>query len=156
MAADLKRTPLYAAHAELGARLVDFAGWEMPVQYKLGIKKEHAAVRSAVGLFDVSHMGEVRLRGPSALADVQRIVTNDASKLPAVAAALAAARAPARAPARAQALATGPVAAMAPPFQTLALAVAEWRLRRLIFLENIQAIKHDVFCDGLFKIHVSR
>jgi aminomethyltransferase len=77
---DLKRTPLHQAHVEAGARLIDFGGWEMPVQYK-GIKKEHAAVREAVGLFDVSHMGEVRLRGEKAAQAVQRVITNNVGKL---------------------------------------------------------------------------
>ncbi|MGH7806233.1 MAG: glycine cleavage system aminomethyltransferase GcvT, partial [Candidatus Binatia bacterium] len=75
-----RRTPLYAAHRRLRARMVDFAGWEMPVSYS-GILDEHRAVRAAAGLFDVSHMGEVELRGPEAFAAVQRIVTNDAAKL---------------------------------------------------------------------------
>ncbi|MGZ5315062.1 MAG: glycine cleavage system aminomethyltransferase GcvT, partial [Solirubrobacterales bacterium] len=56
-AGTLKRTPLYDAHVEAGARLVDFAGWEMPVQYE-GVRAEHEAVRSGCGVFDVSHMGE--------------------------------------------------------------------------------------------------
>ena len=62
----LKRTPLYEAHVKAGARLVPFGGWEMPVQYA-GIIEEHRAVRSAVGLFDVSHMGEFEVEGPGAL-----------------------------------------------------------------------------------------
>src|SRR5882757_795774 len=61
----LKRTPLYEEHKKLGARLVPFAGWEMPVQYK-GIVDEHRAVRTAAGLFDVSHMGEIELEGEHA------------------------------------------------------------------------------------------
>jgi aminomethyltransferase len=76
----LRRTPLYEEHKALGARLVDFAGWEMPVRYA-GIKAEHEAVRSWVGLFDVSHMGEVVLRGPEAEEAVQRLVTRDVSRL---------------------------------------------------------------------------
>jgi glycine cleavage system T protein (aminomethyltransferase) len=76
----LRRTPLYEEHKELGARLVDFAGWEMPVQYS-GIKAEHAAVRERAGLFDVSHMGEVGFRGPDAEAAVQRLVTRDVGRL---------------------------------------------------------------------------
>jgi len=76
----LKRTPLYEAHISLGARMVEFAGWEMPVQYT-GHVQEHMAVRTAAGLFDVSHMGEIEITGPDALAAVQRISTNDASKL---------------------------------------------------------------------------
>jgi aminomethyltransferase len=81
MAAEaLRRTPLYEEHRALGARLVDFAGWEMPVQYK-GVKAEHEAVRNGVGLFDVSHMGEVVFRGPGAEKAVQRLVTRDVSRL---------------------------------------------------------------------------
>src|SRR5215210_9121891 len=81
MAAEaLQRTPLYEEHKTLGARLVDFAGWEMPVQYA-GIKAEHEAVRAEAGLFDVSHMGEVFFRGPDAEAAVQRLVTRDVSRL---------------------------------------------------------------------------
>ena len=76
----LKRTPLYQAHISLGARMVEFAGWDMPVQYT-GHVQEHIAVREAAGLFDVSHMGEIEIRGTDALALVQRITTNDASKL---------------------------------------------------------------------------
>ncbi|HXU40358.1 MAG TPA: glycine cleavage system aminomethyltransferase GcvT [Blastocatellia bacterium] len=76
----LKHTPLYEAHVSIGARMVEFAGWEMPVQYA-GHVQEHMAVREAAGLFDVSHMGEVEIRGADALALVQRISTNDASKL---------------------------------------------------------------------------
>nr|MDQ3737172.1 glycine cleavage system aminomethyltransferase GcvT [Actinomycetota bacterium]MDQ5813972.1 glycine cleavage system aminomethyltransferase GcvT [Actinomycetota bacterium] len=79
MAAEaLRRTPLYEEHKALGARLVDFAGWEMPVQYE-GIKAEHEAVRTRVGLFDVSHMGEVVFKGPQAEEAVQRLVTRDVS-----------------------------------------------------------------------------
>jgi aminomethyltransferase len=73
-----RRTPLYEEHESLGARLVDFSGWEMPVQYS-GIKAEHEAVRTAAGLFDVSHMGEAVFRGPQAEAAVQRLVTRDVS-----------------------------------------------------------------------------
>ena len=76
----LRHTPLYEEHKALGARLVDFAGWEMPVQYE-GIKAEHEAVRTAAGLFDVSHMGEVIIRGPQAEEAVQRLVTRDVSRL---------------------------------------------------------------------------
>ncbi len=78
--AELRKTPLYDAHVEAGAKLVDFAGWEMPVQYE-GIKHEHLAVRSACGVFDVSHMGEVETEGPGAGALLQRMLTNDISKL---------------------------------------------------------------------------
>jgi len=76
----LKRTPYYADHVALGGRMVPFAGFELPVQYS-GVLVEHAAVRSGVGLFDVSHMGEVFVRGPKALAAVQWLITNDASRL---------------------------------------------------------------------------
>lgn len=77
---ELKRTPLRDFHAANGARLVDFAGWEMPVQYR-SILEEHKAVRRAAGLFDVSHMGEVDVRGPQAAAFLDHLVTNDVSKL---------------------------------------------------------------------------
>jgi aminomethyltransferase len=76
----LKRTPLYEAHVSLGARMVDFVGWEMPVQYA-GPVPEHMAVREAAGLFDVSHMGEIEVTGAGALALIQRLTTNDVSKL---------------------------------------------------------------------------
>jgi len=76
----LRRTPLYEQHAELGARLVPFAGWEMPVQYE-GIREEHAAVRTHAGMFDVSHMGEVEVEGPGALAFLQRALSNDVAKV---------------------------------------------------------------------------
>jgi len=75
----LKRTPLFAKHEALGARLVPFAGWEMPIQYK-GISIEHQAVRERVGLFDVSHMGELELRGERALALVDSLITNDLTR----------------------------------------------------------------------------
>jgi aminomethyltransferase len=77
---ELKRTPLRDFHAAHGARLVDFAGWEMPVQYR-SILEEHKAVRRAAGLFDVSHMGEVDVRGPGAAAFLNHLVTNDVAKL---------------------------------------------------------------------------
>lgn len=77
---EAKRTSLYEVHQELGARIVPFAGFEMPILYR-SIKEEHLAVRRAVGLFDVSHMGEVEFRGPEALANVQRLTCNDASTL---------------------------------------------------------------------------
>ncbi len=76
----LRRTPLFEEHKALGARLVPFAGWEMPVQYE-GIKAEHEAVRTRAGLFDVSHMGEVAFKGPGAEEAVQRLVTRDVSRL---------------------------------------------------------------------------
>ena len=75
----LRHTPLYDEHKSLGARLVDFSGWEMPVQYE-GIKAEHRAVRERVGLFDVLHMGEAVFRGPDAERAVQRLVTRDVSR----------------------------------------------------------------------------
>ena len=77
---ELKRTPLRDFHAAHGARLVDFAGWEMPVQYR-SILEEHKAVRSAAGLFDVSHMGEVDVRGPEAGKFLDHLVTNNVAKL---------------------------------------------------------------------------
>jgi aminomethyltransferase len=76
----LKRTPLFSAHVESGARMVPFGGWEMPVQYT-GIVEEHRTVRTAVGCFDVSHMGEFEVDGPGALAALQRLTTNDVSAL---------------------------------------------------------------------------
>jgi len=79
-ATDLRRTPLHRQHAELGARLVPFAGWEMPVQYE-GIREEHAAVRTHAGMFDVSHMGEVEVEGPGALAFLQRVLSNDVAAI---------------------------------------------------------------------------
>jgi aminomethyltransferase len=79
-ASDLRRTPLHAQHVAAGARLVPFAGWEMPVQYE-GVKAEHLAVRSQAGVFDVSHMGEVETRGPDATRFLQRLVTNDVEKV---------------------------------------------------------------------------
>ena len=76
----LKRTPLYDAHVKAGARMVPFGGWEMPVQYT-GIIEEHRTVRSAVGLFDVSHMGEFEIAGPDALAVLQHLTSNDVAAL---------------------------------------------------------------------------
>jgi aminomethyltransferase len=76
----LKKTPLHDVHVALGARMVPFAGFDMPVQYS-GIIDEHMAVRTAAGLFDVSHMGEVYARGPHAFDFVQNLVTNDAARL---------------------------------------------------------------------------
>jgi aminomethyltransferase len=77
----LKRTALYDAHKALGAKLVPFAGWEMPVQYPAGILAEHHAVRTGVGIFDVSHMGEFEVTGPDRNAFVNRITCNDVSAL---------------------------------------------------------------------------
>jgi len=76
----LKRTPLFEAHVAAGARMVPFGGWEMPVQYT-GIVEEHRTVRSAAGLFDVSHMGEFEVSGPQALAALQSLTTNDVAAL---------------------------------------------------------------------------
>jgi aminomethyltransferase len=76
----LKKTPLNARHRALGARMVEFGGWDMPVEYS-GIVDEHQAVRTRAGLFDVSHMGEIEIAGRDALAAVQHITTNDASRL---------------------------------------------------------------------------
>jgi aminomethyltransferase len=78
--AALRRTPLYEQHEELGAKLVPFAGWEMPVTYE-GVREEHSAVRTHAGMFDVSHMGEVEVEGPAALAFLQRVLSNDVAKL---------------------------------------------------------------------------
>jgi aminomethyltransferase len=77
----LKRTPLYEAHVAAGVKLVPFAGWEMPIQYGDGIRAEHMAVRNAVGVFDVSHMGEVQVSGPDAEAFLQHVYSNDVAKI---------------------------------------------------------------------------
>jgi aminomethyltransferase len=76
----LRRTPLYERHVELGARMVPFAGWEMPVQYE-GVIPEHRAVRSDAGVFDVSHMGELEVEGPTARDLLQRLLSNDVDRL---------------------------------------------------------------------------
>ncbi len=76
----LKRTPFYKIHENLGAKLIDFGGWEMPVQYE-SIKKEHHAVRNTAGMFDVSHMGEFFVFGPEAIDYLQYVTINDVSKL---------------------------------------------------------------------------
>jgi len=76
----MRRTPLYDVHVRAGARMVDFAGWEMPVQYN-GTLEEHRAVRTRAGLFDVSHMGEIELRGAAALDACQKLTCNDVSRL---------------------------------------------------------------------------
>ena len=80
MPQDLKETPLHDLHVELGARMVDFAGWHMPVQYQ-GPLKEHLAVRQRAGLFDVSHMGEIEVTGPDALQAVQGITCNNLDRI---------------------------------------------------------------------------
>jgi aminomethyltransferase len=77
----LRRTPLYDRHVAAGAKLVPFAGWEMPVQYADGVKAEHLATRATAGVFDVSHMGEIATSGPDAEAFLQRILSNDITKL---------------------------------------------------------------------------
>ena len=76
----LKKTPLNARHRSLGARMVEFGGWDMPVEYA-GIVQEHMAVRTAGGLFDVSHMGQIEIAGTDAIGAVQHITSNDAGKL---------------------------------------------------------------------------
>lgn len=76
----LNRTPFYTIHEKAGAKLIDFGGWEMPVQYA-GIKQEHKAVRNSVGMFDVSHMGEFYVTGPEARDLIQYVTINDAEKL---------------------------------------------------------------------------
>jgi aminomethyltransferase len=78
---ELRRTPLYDRHAAAGAKLVPFAGWEMPVQYA-GIREEHVAVRTGAGVFDVSHMGQVETTGPQATEFLQRMLSNDVRRLP--------------------------------------------------------------------------
>ena len=78
--AALRKTALYGVHRQLGAKMVDFGGWDMPVEYS-GITAEHMAVRTSVGLFDVSHMGDIQFRGPGSLAAIQALSMNDASKL---------------------------------------------------------------------------
>ena len=77
MTADLLKTPLYDLHVELGARMVPFAGYAMPVQYPSGLMAEHRHTRTAAGLFDVSHMGQLRLAGPEAAAAFETLVPVD-------------------------------------------------------------------------------
>ncbi len=81
MTTDLRRTPLFDRHVAAGAKIVDFAGWEMPVQYE-GVRLEHIAVRQSCGIFDVSHMGEIETSGPGALELLQRLLSNDVSEIP--------------------------------------------------------------------------
>jgi aminomethyltransferase len=76
----MKRTPLYDLHKKLGAKMVEFGGWNMPVSYS-GVLKEHEAVRTKMGLFDVSHMGEIQVDGPQALEFIQGVTSNDVSKI---------------------------------------------------------------------------
>ena len=81
MSEELKKTPLNAVHRALGGKMVDFGGWDMPVQYPAGVIEEHMATRTRAGLFDVSHMGEIWVEGPDAIPFVNRLTTNDVSKL---------------------------------------------------------------------------
>ena len=76
----MRRTPLYDEHSGLGGKIIDFGGWELPVQYS-GIIQEHEAVRNIAGLFDVSHMGEFTAKGPRAQDFVQAVITNDISRI---------------------------------------------------------------------------
>jgi aminomethyltransferase len=78
---ELKKTPLNAVHRESGGKMVDFGGWDMPVQYAAGVIEEHMSTRTRAGLFDVSHMGEIWVEGPDAIAFVDRLTTNDVTKL---------------------------------------------------------------------------
>jgi len=78
----LKRTPLFEKHLSLGAKMIPFAGWEMPVFYPAGIIAEHLAVRNSAGIFDIGHMGLIKIEGDGALALIQKATTNDASQLP--------------------------------------------------------------------------
>jgi aminomethyltransferase len=80
-AQELKRTPLNSAHRRLGGRMVEFGGWDMPVQYPAGTMTEHLRTRTQAGLFDVSHMGEIDVRGPEAIPFVNRLTSNDVTKL---------------------------------------------------------------------------
>lgn len=78
---NLKKTPLNEVHRSLGGKMVDFGGWDMPVQYPAGVIAEHMATREAAGLFDVSHMGEIWVEGPDAISFVNGLTTNDVAKL---------------------------------------------------------------------------
>jgi len=77
----LKKTPLNNMHRQMGGRMVDFGGWDMPVQYPAGTVEEHLRTRTHSGLFDVSHMGEIEVRGPEAISFINRLVSNDVTKL---------------------------------------------------------------------------
>ena len=81
VASSLKQTPLNAAHRRMGGRMVDFGGWDMPVQYPHGTIEEHTRTRTRAGLFDVSHMGEIDVRGPEAIPFINRLCSNDVTKL---------------------------------------------------------------------------
>jgi aminomethyltransferase len=80
MGGDLRRTPLYEEHVSSGAKMVEFVGWQMPIQYPTGILGEHEIVRKAAGLFDVSHMGRLQIEGPGAIDFINHIITNDLAK----------------------------------------------------------------------------
>ena len=80
MMTELKRTPLFEVYKEYGGKTIDFGGWELPVQFS-SIKEEHEAVRTRAGLFDVSHMGEVEVKGTDSLNYLQKMLTNDISKI---------------------------------------------------------------------------
>src|SRR5216110_1274816 len=80
-APELKKTPLNDAHRKLSGRMVEFGGWDMPVQYTAGTIAEHLRTRTRAGLFDVSHMGEIDVRGPDAIAFVNKITSNDVGNL---------------------------------------------------------------------------
>ena len=77
----LKKTPLYDIHVKYGAKIIPFAGWEMPVQYKAGVVDEHMAVRTGAGLFDISHMGEISIKGKDSLDFINYLLTNDYSDI---------------------------------------------------------------------------
>src|SRR3712207_6576509 len=77
----LKRTSLYDTHLKYGGKIVPFAGWELPVQYEAGVIEEHLAVRTAAGIFDVSHMGEILCEGKDAIANLNYLLTNDFTDL---------------------------------------------------------------------------
>jgi len=76
----MKKTPLYQAHYDMGGKIIDFGGWALPVQYS-GVLDEHNHVRNKAGLFDVSHMGEIMVRGTEASLYIQRLITNDISQI---------------------------------------------------------------------------
>jgi len=80
-ALELRKTPLNSTHRAMGGRMVEFGGWDMPVQYPAGTVAEHLRTRTAAGLFDVSHMGEIDVRGGEAIPFINRLVSNDATKL---------------------------------------------------------------------------
>jgi aminomethyltransferase len=80
-ALELKKTTLNSAHRRMGGRMVEFGGWDMPVQYAAGTMNEHLSTRTHAGLFDVSHMGEIDVRGADAIPFVNRLTSNDAAKL---------------------------------------------------------------------------